>query len=154
MIVLTTVFIAGCTKTAQLPSNNTEVPTAEVKDHQLIPIEINGKPLTVEAVISIESITEGLGDRDSIGSDGMLFFLPDRQVATFWMHGMRFPLDFVWIDDNKIVGIEKNVPAPSDPTSMTLPTYSSKVPVAQVLELPAGRAEELGLSANMIIQYK
>lgn len=157
MVALAAVVgLGGCSAPPSSPpssSANISQVTSEVNDHQLISIEVNGKKLSVEAVMTPESITQGLGDRESIGSDGMLFFLPSRQIAQFWMHGMKFPLDFVWIDGTNIVGLEKNVPAPADPSSMKLPSYSSKVPVTQVLELYAGKADELGLAPTMSIKY-
>ena len=150
------VICAGCT-TSPSPADQTAQQSSkeisEVSDHKVIPIKIGDKTFSVEAVVSIESIIKGLGERDQIGSDGMLFFMPDRSVAQFWMHGMRFPLDFIWIDESTIVGIEKNVPAPKDPTSTNLPSYSSKVPVTQVLEIPAGKSDELGITVGMPITY-
>jgi uncharacterized membrane protein (UPF0127 family) len=51
------------------------------------------------------------------------------------MKGMRFPIDIIWINDNKIVDISKNVPVS---TNSILFTYAPKEPVNQVLELNAG----------------
>lgn len=146
VVLLSAMSLVGCTKqTSNLITAN------DIADNQIISIKVGETPLSVEAVTSIESITKGLGERDQIGSDGMLFFMPERREANFWMHGMRFPLDMIWIDENKIVGIEKNVPAPEDPSSFSLPSYSSKVPVTHVLELPAGKSDELKLVSGMEI---
>jgi uncharacterized membrane protein (UPF0127 family) len=40
----------------------------------------------------------------------MLFPFGDAGSRSFWMGGMRFPLDFAWIRDGKIVHIERNIP--------------------------------------------
>lgn len=80
----------------------------------------------------------GLGERDSYPDDrGMLFLftVPDRYG--FWMKGMRFPLDMVFLDRGKIVFIERGI-RPDDPKIVTPP-----VPADQVLELYAGGAEDL-----------
>lgn len=146
------ILLVGCANENSNPVTTNTVESA-IKDRQLIEVIVGEVTLSVEAVTSPESITLGLGQRDEIGSDGMLFFLPEKRVANFWMHGMRFPLDMVWIDEGKIVGIEKDVPAPVDPSSTALPTYSSKVPVTHVLELPAGKADELGISEHMTVEY-
>ena len=42
--------------------------------------------------------TKGLSERDALDSEtGMLFIFDDGRASAFWMKGMRFPLDFVWI---------------------------------------------------------
>jgi uncharacterized membrane protein (UPF0127 family) len=151
VISLFAIFLVGCA-TNNAPVVTTDVGESAIQDREIITLQIGETTLSVEAVTSFESITLGLGNRDEIGSDGMLFFLPEKRVANFWMHGMRFPLDMVWIDGNTIVGIESNVPAPTDPSSSALPTYSSEVPVTHVLELPAGKAAELKLKTGMEVK--
>ena len=148
LVVLSVICLSGCSKSDQsVTSKDSEQPQSS----EIIQIKINDIPLSVEAAKSNESITKGLGERDAIGSDGMLFFMPERNVVNFWMHGMRFPLDFVWIDQNKIVGTISNVQAPVDPSSFELPSYSSEVPVTHVLELPAGKVAEMKLTTDMIV---
>jgi len=61
---------------------------------------------------------------------------------------MSFPLDFVWIDGDQIVGMLENAPAPSNQDIVNLPTYSSKEPVTLVLELDAGRVAKLQLAVG------
>ncbi len=73
-------------------------------DRQLIPIQIGEHQLNVEVVSLPEDITLGLGNRNEIGSDGMLFVFPERRLVSFWMHQMRFPLDIVdrWRSRNRV----------------------------------------------------
>lgn len=66
----------------------------------------------------------------------MLFVYRDRLTRTYWMKGMRFPIDIIWIDRGRVRGIERNVPVPRG----YLPTYSSGGPADHVLEVPAGWA--------------
>lgn len=153
LIVLSALVFTACASIQQPTSiaKNDVVKKSDIADNQIIELKIGSQHLSVEVVTSSESIIKGLGGRDEIGSDGMLFVLPERRVATFWMHGMRFALDMVWIDGNKIVGIEKNVPAPLNPNSTNLPIYSSKVSITHVLELPAGKADELGIKLGEMV---
>src|SRR5687767_6021997 len=37
---------------------------------------------------------------------GMLFVFDDQDVRNFWMNGMRYHLDVLWIKDGKIVKID------------------------------------------------
>lgn len=153
LVLLVVNAFSGCTfQKADIAKRDLSA-LQSIDDHQRIPLLVGDKELSVEAVNSQASIIKGLGERDSIGSDGMLFFFSDRQVVHFWMRGMRFPLDFVWIDGDKVVSITENVPAPTDPTSTQLPTYSSTSPVTHVLELPAGMIATYGIGVGTSIQF-
>ena len=80
----------------------------------------------------------GLSGRASLAEDrGMLFVYPDHVERTYWMKGMRFPIDIVWIDRGRVTGVEPNVPVP---VGDELPLYPSRVPADRVLEVRAGWA--------------
>ena len=50
--------------------------------------------------------TKGLSGRPSLPKNyGMLFVFDDLGIRKFWMKDVPFPLDFVWIRENKVVGI-------------------------------------------------
>lgn len=153
-LVILSIFFTGCQYLNSSSENTTILEQSQtINDHQIIPLKIGSTQLSVEVVNTQSSIIKGLGERDGIGSDGMLFSMPERQVVSFWMHGMRFPLDFVWIDDGKVVGVLENVAAPENPDSISLPSYSSEVPVTHVLELSAGKVAELKLSVGQTIEF-
>jgi uncharacterized membrane protein (UPF0127 family) len=116
----------------------------KLPDRSKVLLSVAGRPLLVEVVNTSASLTQGLSGRPAIGSDGMLFVFPKSQKAGFWMKDMQFDLDLIWIDQNKILEITPNVPAPATPDAK-LPTYSPQQPVDKVLEVPAGTAAELGL---------
>jgi uncharacterized membrane protein (UPF0127 family) len=75
----------------------------------------------------------------------MLFDFGDNAEVRpgFWMPDMNFNLDFIWIDQNQVVGITPNVPKPSSPdaATSTLPIYYPPSPVNWVVEVNAGWAE-------------
>jgi uncharacterized protein len=144
-VAVSSVLVAGC---GAAPPDSSVLTSQQFSDRQQIVLEIGEHQLSVEAVTAQPSIILGLGERDSIGSDGMLFMLGRREPATFWMRGMRFGLDMIWIDNGTITGITASVPAPENPAAFDLPTYASPGPVTHVLELAAGRAEALGLQAG------
>jgi phosphatidylglycerol:prolipoprotein diacylglycerol transferase len=111
--------------------------------------------LQVEVVNTPASMTQGLSDRNEIGSDGMLFIFPNPGPLRFWMRRMHFDLDMVWIRKGKIIGITSNVSAPQPLTPESLlPSYASPSDADMVLELPAGTAEKLGLEKDMELQYR
>lgn len=75
--------------------------------------------------------------------DGMLFVFDKAEVQSFWMDGMTFNLDFIWIRDGKIVKIDKNIPYPAHGTD-PVQVDSSPLLVDMVLEVPAGMAQQMG----------
>ncbi len=95
----------------------------------------------VEIVTTQESIAQGLSDRDSIGSDGMLFILPQSRVANFWMKDMKFNLDFIWIKDKLVIGINKGIKAPIE-LDGKIERIKSPGVVDMVLEVDEGFCEK------------
>lgn len=86
-----------------------------------------------------ELLGKGGGTRDEL-AEGMLFRFSTQAKHGFWMKGMRFPLDIVWIRDGKIVGIAENVPAPKH--VFDIETVYPPETIDTVLELNAGEAEK------------
>ena len=98
----------------------------------------------VETALTPLEKQTGLSERDSLPSGtGMLFLYDEEGVRSFWMRGMRFPLDFVWIKaDCTVLETTLNVPPPEQgtPTS-SLPLYLPSQPILHVLEVNAGEAQ-------------
>lgn len=96
---------------------------------------------TVEIADDQEEISYGLMNRESLDADkGMLFeFSPPRDPQMF-MKNTLIPLDMLFISsDGTIEMIARNtVPG-------SLRTISAGIPVAAVLEINGGKAEELGV---------
>lgn len=82
---------------------------------------------------------KGLSDRKSLPADqGMLFLFPKKDTYAFWMKGMLFPIDIIYIDDNKIVDIVENAPAPAaGQDASTLPIYKPGAAANYILEINA-----------------
>jgi hypothetical protein len=81
----------------------------------------------------------------------MLFLFPEPRPAQFWMKNTLIALDMIFIQDGEVVAIAPNVPpCKREPC----PTYGTDQLVHQVLELRAGRAEELGLAVGDSIKIK
>lgn len=111
-------------------------------------MQINTQTLQVEIADEPEEITLGLSFRSQLGSDGLVFVLPSRTVPAFWMKGMKFPLDFVWIDSNTVVDLTMNVPIQEGATDSELILYRPSVAVTHVLELNAGAIERLKIKVG------
>ena len=86
----------------------------------------------------------GLMEREPLADDrGMLFQFPDVAERGFWMRNTPSPLDIIYIDPRgRIVSIAKNATPQSDAV------IPSNGPASGVLELRAGRADEIGVKAG------
>ena len=107
----------------------------------------------VEVVDTPETITKGLSGRRVLPQrQGMLFVFPKTEVHSMWMPNMYFPLDFVWMDDQKkIVKIEENVSPCSGTNNCT--SYSSLYPTKYAIELNAFDASRIGLSVGKKLSF-
>ncbi|MFN3584977.1 DUF192 domain-containing protein [Phenylobacterium sp.] len=95
----------------------------------------------VEVADSAQEREYGLMCRKSLAADrGMLFVFPKADYQAFWMRNTLIPLDIVYIGaDGKVVSIVRNA-RPLDESPLP-----SSGPALGVLELPAGRAGQIGL---------
>ena len=63
----------------------------------------------VETVSTPEGRAKGLSERERICERcAMLFLFEKEGNYSFWMKGMRFDLDMIWIRSGRISGIKKN----------------------------------------------
>lgn len=117
-------------------------------------LQINGAILKVEIADIDSKRNKGLSGRDSIATDsGMLFVYAKPGKNVFWMKGMKFPLDFVWIKDDKVVDVLSNVPHPTpNQKDESLPFYTSKEEFNKVLEINAGTIGRLNIKVGDTIK--
>jgi len=125
---------------------STQGPSTDQKDKLKI-LGIDGATkaeLVIEIANDKATRSKGLGFRDSLATNsGMLFLHDDSQKYTYWMKGMQFPIDIMWIKGDTIMDIIPNVPPPIvGQTDDTLERYSSTVEVDTVLETNAGFVNE------------
>jgi uncharacterized membrane protein (UPF0127 family) len=117
-------------------------------------LTIHGHTWTVELARTMLEQTRGLSGRPSLGTDqGMLFVFGAPSIQYFWMIGMKFPLDMIWISDDKVVGFAQNDPAPplGTPTS-SLAIYASPDGTDKVLEVNAGAVAKYGIEVGDAVQ--
>jgi uncharacterized membrane protein (UPF0127 family) len=89
--------------------------------------------------------TRGLGYRDGLRPGwGMIFVFGKPSYQSFWMKGMRFCLDIIWIESGQVVGAAERVCPIPGATDAKLPSYTSPKPVTYVLEMPAGWLDAIG----------
>lgn len=105
--------------------------------------QVGGNQFSVEIADTVIAQARGLSGRDSLPENqGMLFLFSGSANRNFWMAGMKFPLDIIWINGDKIIGISENLPPA---TVVNAVIYSSPAPADKVLEVNAGLAEKLNI---------
>lgn len=116
-------------------------------------VTINDIQVKVEVADTASKRSKGLGGRDSLAADsGMLFIFDKQDKYSFWMKGVKFPLDMVWIRSNRVVDISKNAaPLPPDIQDKDIPIYMPTEPVDSVLEINAGFADTNNIKVGDLV---
>lgn len=105
----------------------------KIDDH-IFEVEIADKPLVQ---------IKGLSGRPFLKeNEGMLFVFSQPGLYSIWMKGMRFPIDAIWIYNNEVVEIKKNLPVPKGDV---VPLYRPKEIAQYILELREGTVEKFGI---------
>lgn len=114
-------------------------------------VRINKTEFTIELALSPQEKALGLGQRDSMPQRyGMLFLFDHTGIHPFWMKGMRFPLDFIWIRDDRIVDLTPNVPLL---TAGDITRVRPKAEINKVLELNAGEIDRFDLKIGDKVEF-
>jgi uncharacterized protein len=150
------VLSSGCSST---PRSATPAPTATPTvvsvAFQTTEVRVGDRAIHVEVASTAAQSARGLGYRDALDADaGMIFDLHGSRVQVFWMKGMRFALDMVWIDSGKqIVQVTTGIPPEPNVPDDRLRRYSPDVPVAYVIEVNSGAASRLGLTQGTQLAF-
>ncbi|MDP3901511.1 MAG: DUF192 domain-containing protein [bacterium] len=115
-------------------------------------LTIVGHNFEVEIADTIASRTKGLSGREQLADNRGMYFIFDKPaIYSFWMKGMNFPLDIIWISDNRVVGFMKNaLPDDSDKPDI----YTAPGLVDRVLEINAGLVERLDIRIGDVVDVK
>ncbi|MCK4967528.1 MAG: DUF192 domain-containing protein [Candidatus Aenigmarchaeota archaeon] len=101
-------------------------------------IIINGQTIKLNIADVYSKQAKGLSGQSSLtDNQGMLFVYQQLDNHAIWMKQMNFPIDIIWIDQQKIVDLMTNVPAPKVGDS-TLPIYQPRADNKCFLEVNAG----------------
>lgn len=106
-------------------------------------LTIGEAELRVEIADTPEARRTGLSDRTELPSDsGMLFVFDEPGLYHFHMQDMQFPIDIIWMDEQKrVVDIAEDVAPESYPQ-----TFGPSSSAQYVLEVNSGFSAEHGIS--------
>lgn len=115
-------------------------------------VQINGQAFNTEVASSSSEFDKGLGGRPCIlPNQAMLFAFKQPGQYPFWMKGMKFPIDIIWISASHTVVAEEVDEQPS--------TYPDKFvnqksrPAQYVLEVKANRTKELNINPGTSVSF-
>ncbi|RMF28120.1 MAG: DUF192 domain-containing protein [Cyanobacteria bacterium J083] len=162
-IFVTAFLLGGCSALNQV---NASSPTSEISSEgsstvqqqktnssslaQQLPIKaqvvLGDETINLEVAQTPKQKSIGLMYRQSLPPDrGMLFQFDPPLLPRFWMKNVVIPLDMVFIYRGKIQAVLADVP-PCDKSPC--PTYGPDNLIDTVIELPGGKAQQLGLQAG------
>lgn len=164
MLAAALLFAIGCEKMQMKPAEEAaktgvvkegtmETPLATPGTVATIAITVEGGhqvPFSVEIAESDEEREKGLKGRESLPSNGgMWFVFPQTVEEKFWMKDTKFPLDLIYVDEGmKVVHIIENAPAESAELLV------SPSPFKYVLEVNAGTAAKHGVKVGNSVEKR
>lgn len=127
-----------------MPAACTEIYKAEAV------VQTPDSRIRVELADNQAELLRGLSGRSCIGDNqGMLFVFQRPGFHHFWMKEMNFPIDIVWLDENK-----KVIEVTAELSPETYPnTVTSSRPASYVLELGAGVAARQGIADGVRLSF-
>jgi uncharacterized membrane protein (UPF0127 family) len=104
----------------------------------------------LEVADTVAARDKGLGGRASLPANhGMLFTYGTEDIRCFWMKGMHFSLDMLWVGaDKRLRFVQSDVSPNTYPQSFCPP-----VPAQYVIELDAGQVAQSGLRIGQKLNF-
>lgn len=102
-------------------------------------VRVGGREYQVELAQNDAERARGLGGKTGLGpSQGMLFVFDKPAVQSFWMKGMKFDIEIIWIRENKVIQVDMAY------YRQPFKTISPGVEVDHVLEVAVGSGIKVG----------
>lgn len=156
-LIVIGVVLLGIGALAYVINSNSSLLDVEEKqliDSKSFDREVSSDLLTIKVGENIIKATvaddeperiQGLSWTHDLPEDmGKLFIFDKSDYWSIWMKDMNYPIDIIWLDENKeIVFIKEN----ADPTSYP-ELFKPASPALYVLEINAGKTRELGMEVG------
>ena len=130
IIILVFILLAAIGFAVTNLFNFTNSPSATIKD----------KTFKLLVAKSDEEKQVGLSRHENLPADsGMIFLFDEPNIYSFWMKDMKFPIDILYINGDRIVTIYKNQ---KPERSGNPPVLTPKEEADKVLEINAGLSDK------------
>lgn len=146
LAIVTIIIVAGWAVESKPFWDSSTAPAAQ---SGMRTIQLDGKVIRVGVADNDATRELGLGGHAPLTPDeGMLFVFQQDGVYGFWMKGMTFPLDIMWLsDDGTITYMQQNLPPETYPHA-----FGPGTPARYVLEVSAGYAQQNGVKVGDKVQ--
>lgn len=113
-------------------------------------VKIAGQDIKVELATTKETRALGLSSREELKeNEGMLFVFDKLGNYSFWMKDMNFPIDMIWIgEDKRIAYIKKDARPELYPE-----TYGGETSAKYVLEVVSGFSDKNNLKVGDKVEF-
>ena len=149
-----TIFVYVLSETAE--EIHSHIMSKNVLDTQYLKgiAEIGGFVINTDIALTDKQKQDGLSIRNNMQeNEGMIFVFKEPKQQSFWMKGMKFPIDIIWLDANlSIVHIEKNL-QPCE-SFISCPSYRPSSDALFVLETVSGFSDNHDLKIGKKIDFK
>ncbi len=159
LVVIVVIFVAVTMMILRLKftafkNNLTYSDLLMLKDDDFVIIDIGGFKIKAEIARSNTKREQGLSGREKLkDNEGMLFIFEQEGNYGFWMKGMLFDIDIIFIKDNNIVDIAENMPYPQNDN--TIAGVSPKEKANLVLEVNSGFVKRYNIKiGNKVVFLK
>ena len=96
----------------------------------------------------------GLSEKNKIEQDqGMLFIFDNPQYHSFWMKDMKFPIDIIYINGDKVTTVIDSARPPGS-IGGNLETYQPLYKSDKVLEVNAGIANKYNIKSGTLVKIE
>ncbi len=157
LLIAGLLVFGGAFSTANLfRGSNPPVTTTPQPQKKTTTVTIKNLKVDVDIARSADERRKGLSGKEGLEiSRGMLFVFDSSDSWAIWMKDMKFPIDIIWIDDNKkiVYIVQSALPEPGKKDSQLTvyrPTSNSKY----VLELNAGIANANNLQIGDSVNFE
>lgn len=153
-----TLYVGGFDWTAGEPENKQPEPVDEMtpsnkSGYRQVNVTVNGVELVADVAATNDQRSKGLSVKDTLNeSEAMLFVFNTEREHSFWMKGMKFPIDIIWLDDDKeVVHVEHSL-EPCIPDEFCQP-YDPDDNSLYVLETVAGFAQKYNVTDGTQVEF-
>ncbi len=148
--VLVLVIAAALLFTSASPTKTTTQGCGKYRTDRVI--HINEAAFNTEVASNQSEFDKGLGGRPCIlPNQAMLFAFKQPGQYPFWMKGMKFPIDMIWVNSSRqIVAYEPNKQPSSYPTRYQ---NQKALPAQYVLEVKANTVQRIGIHQGTIVSF-
>lgn len=119
-------------------------------------VSVKALSVVADLAATADSRKKGLSGKESLEiSRGMLFVFDAPGIYSIWMKGMKFPIDIIWIDENKKVVyiVQSALPEPGKKDDQ-LTIYKPNAIAKYVLEINAGLVNANSLQVGDSVNFE